>query len=197
LYGLAVALMIRSELGLGPWDAFHVGIHSVTGISVGAASILVGLLIVAASYYIGVRPGPGTIANMILIGVFIDVFLPVVPVAASFVGGLAFFLGGVVLCAFATGMYIAAGLGKGPRDGLMLGISHRTSWRVGRVRTGIEAIVLLCGWLMGATIGLGTVIFTLTIGPATQWGLRIFGISATGQTIRVGGRRSDRWRKAA
>jgi uncharacterized protein len=190
IYGLSVSLMIRSELGLGPWDAFHVGIHNITGLSVGVASILVGVAIVMGSIFIGVRPGAGTLANMILIGVFIDIFLPVVPVAPGIGYALGMFACGIALCALATGMYIAAGLGKGPRDGLMIGISQRTTWRVGRARTGIEAIVLLCGWLMGGMVGLGTILFAVTIGPATQWGLAAFGISSTGvlsrKSTRVG-----------
>lgn len=180
LFGLAVALMIRSHLGLGPWDAFHVGVSTITGISVGLATILVGVAIVAGSYAINVRPGIGTLANMVLIGVFIDVFMPLVPDAPNLAWAFGYFMSGIVLCAVATGMYIAAGLGKGPRDGLMIGISQRTGWRVGRVRTGIEVSVLACGWLMGGTVGLGTILFAATIGPATQWGLQLFGMTTTG-----------------
>jgi uncharacterized protein len=180
VYGLAVALMIRAGLGLGPWDAFHVGLHVLTGMSVGVASIVVGLMIVVGSYFIGVRAGAGTLANMVLIGVFIDLIMPMISPADGLVLGLVYFMTGVVLCALATGMYIAAGLGKGPRDGLMLGISQRMSWRVGRVRTGIEIFVLLAGWAMGGMIGLGTILFAAAIGPATQWGLSVFGISSTG-----------------
>ncbi|MFW5972777.1 MAG: YczE/YyaS/YitT family protein, partial [Bacteroidota bacterium] len=138
IFGIAVALMIRSELGLGPWDAFHVGLNRLTGITVGSASIAAGVVIVVATLFIGVRPGPGTIANMILIGVFIDIFLPLTPPASSTWLAFVYFGLGVIGCGFATGLYIAAGLGKGPRDGLMIGVSHRTGWRVGRVRTGIE-----------------------------------------------------------
>lgn len=184
LYGLSVSLMIQSELGLGPWDAFHVGIHNIVGISVGVASILVGVAIVIGSIMINVRPGAGTLANMILIGVFIDIFLPIVPVAPDFGFSLGMFACGIALCALATGMYIAAGLGNGPRDGLMIGISRRMSWRIGRVRTGIEAVVLVCGWAMGGTVGLGTVLFAVLIGPATQWGLAAFGVSSTGVLSR-------------
>jgi uncharacterized protein len=182
LFGFAIALMVRSNLGLGPWDAFHVGIHNLTGISIGMASILVGVAIVAGSYAINVRPGPGTLANMVFVGVFIDVFMPLVPDITSLTVGIPVFMIGVILCAVATGLYIAAGFGKGPRDGLMIGISRRTGWRVGRVRTGIEISVLLAGWLMGGTVGLGTILFAATIGPATQWGLNLFGISTARET---------------
>jgi uncharacterized protein len=169
-------LMIRSGLGLGPWDAFHVGLSRLTGVSVGTASIGVGVAIVGGSLLLGVRPGPGTVANMILIGVFIDLLLPIVPDAAGW-GMLPYHLGGIGLLGLATGMYIAAGLGKGPRDGMMLGVSARTGMSVSRVRTGIEATVLVLGWAMGGRVGVGTVLFALAIGPVTQWGLQLFGVS--------------------
>lgn len=175
-YGLAVTLMIKSGLGLGPWDAFHVGIQQITGVPVGMASIIAGVFIVAGSYFIGVRPGPGTLANMILIGVFIDLLLPITPDAPGWVWGLMYHIVGILACGLATGFYIGAGLGKGPRDGLMIGVSQRTGWPVRRVRTLIELTVLVLGWLMGAQIGLGTVLFALGIGPAVQWGLRVCGV---------------------
>jgi uncharacterized membrane protein YczE len=175
VYGLACALMIRSEFGLGPWDAFHVGLHRLTGMSVGVASIVVGVVIVAGTWFIGVRPGPGTLANMVLIGVFIDLLLPALPSATGWLRPV-YHAAGTLLTGFATGLYIAPGLGKGPRDGMMLGIAARTGWSVRRVRTVIELTVLVLGWALGATIGLGTIVFALGSGPATQWGLRVFGV---------------------
>jgi uncharacterized protein len=180
LFGFAVALMIRSNLGLGPWDAFHVGLHTLTGMTVGMASIVVGVVIVAASWFIGVRPGPGTVVNMVGVGLFIDLMLPIVPNAPGLWAAFGYFAVAIVVCGFASGLYIGAGLGKGPRDGLMIGLSQRFDVRVGRLRTGCELFVLLCGWLMGGTVGIGTVIFAVTIGPAMQWGLQVFGMSATG-----------------
>lgn len=175
-YGLSITLMIESQLGLGPWDAFHVGIHNKTGLSVGVASILAGLVLQSGSWFIGVRPGLGTLANMILIGVFIDVLTPIVPTAQSWTWGLAYYLPGILVCGLSTGFYIAAGLGKGPRDGLMLGVSSLTGWPVSRVRTMIELIVLALGWAMGATVGVGTLLFAFGIGPSVQWGLRVCGL---------------------
>lgn len=175
-YGLAVTLMIESRLGLGPWDAFHLGLHKLTGISVGTASILVGLALLVGSWFIGVRPGPGTLVNMILIGVFIDVLRLVIPAATNWVWGLVYYLPAILLCGFATGFYIGADLGKGPRDGLMIGISQRLGWSVRLVRTLIEVVVLLLGFSMGGTIGVGTLLFALSIGPATQWGLHVCGV---------------------
>ncbi len=182
LFGVAITLMIQSGIGLGPWDAFHYGLHRLTGLSVGVAIILVGIILVGLTYLIDVRPGPGTVANMILIGVFTDVVMKIIPLAGTWVSAALMFLAGVLLTAFATGMYIGAGLGIGPRDGVMIGISRRTGWQVGRVRTGIEIAVLAIGWLMGGMVGVGTVIFALLIGPATQWSMKLFGISSTGAT---------------
>jgi hypothetical protein len=166
--------MIQSGLGLGPWDAFHVGLNRLTGISVGMASILVGLVIVAGSYFLRIRPGPGTIANMVLIGLFIDLILPRISPAEHWLTGLVYYLVAIPLAGFATGMYMGARLGNGPRDGLMIGLATAKGWPVHRVRTAIELSALAGGWAMGGTIGIGTVIFALTIGPAAQLGLRFF-----------------------
>lgn len=174
-YGLSVALMIASGLGLGPWDAFHVGVHNLTGISVGMASIIVGLFLLIGIWFMNVRPGIGTLVNMLMIGLFIDLLLPLLPPATNWLWGLSYYVPGVLICGLATGFYIAAGLGTGPRDGLMLGLHQRTGWPVRRVRTLIELLVLGVGVLMGGTIGIGTLIYALGIGPAAQWGLRICG----------------------
>lgn len=178
IYGLATALMIRSGLGLGPWDAFHLGLSRLVGMSVGMASIVVGLVILCATWFLRVRPGLGTIANMVLIGVFLDLLLPWIPAAGEWLA-LPYHLTGLVLTGVATGMYIAAELGKGPRDGLMLAVSERTGWSVRRSRTIIEVAVLGLGWWMGGTVGLGTLLFAFGSGPVTQWGLRTFGALPT------------------
>jgi uncharacterized membrane protein YczE len=184
LFGFSVALMIRAELGLGPWDAFHVGLSQITGISVGMVMNGIGLLIVIGALAIGVRPGPGTIVNMIMIGIFADLLLPVVPVAAGLGWAWAYLIGGIVLCGLATGMYIGAGYGAGPRDSLMVGLAQRSGWSVRLVRTLIEVSVLGFGWAMGGKIGVGTVVFTLTVGPAAQWGIGLFGARGKGEESR-------------
>lgn len=178
---VAICLMLRSGLGLGPWDAFHYGVHLMTGITVGVASIVVGAVVLTGTMLAGFRPGLGTLLNMVLIGVFVDLLLPWVPPADHWTVGLPYFLVGIALSGFGAGMYIAAGLGNGPRDGLMLAISQRTRIPVRRVRTALEASVLCLGWLMGAKIGVGTVLFTLGAGYAAQWGLQLFRYSATGE----------------
>ncbi|HSH46962.1 MAG TPA: hypothetical protein VK966_14040 [Longimicrobiales bacterium] len=177
LFGVSIVLMIRSGLGLGPWDAFHVGLYHLTGMTVGTATIVVGLVIVVGTWFIGERPGPGTIANMVLIGIFVDLLLPVLPEATSWQVGLPYHLAGIGLTGVATGLYISPGLGRGPRDGLMLALAERTGQSVQRVRTVIEITVLALGWAMGGTVGVGTVLFALGIGPVTQWSLHWFGIA--------------------
>lgn len=175
-WALAIALMIRSGLGLGPWDAFHLGLHLTTGVSVGVASILTGLAVLVGSLAVGVRPGFGTLANMVLIGLFTDILLPWIPDAAGWRGGVAYFAAGVLLAGLCSGLYIGARLGSGPRDGLMLALSARYGWPVRRVRTAIELTALGFGWVMGGTVGVGTVVYALTSGPSVQWGLRLFGV---------------------
>ena len=174
LFGLNISLMIRAELGLGPWDAFHVGLAQVTGLSVGLIIIVIGVLVVLGTLLIRVRPGPGTVANMIMVGIFADLLLPVIPVASGVSWSWAFLFSGIALCGLATGIYIGAGYGAGPRDSLMVGIAERSGWSIRRVRTLIEVSVLGLGWMMGGKIGIGTVVFTLTIGPSAQWGMRLF-----------------------
>lgn len=176
LFGIAIAMMIRSEIGLGPWDAFHVGISLHTPLTVGAASIVTGIVIVLLTLTIGVRPGVGTVANMLVIGIVLDVALRWIPSASSLLVGLLMYLPAILLCGFSTGLYISAQMGHGARDGLMIGLATRTRVSVGWIRAWIEVSVLAAGWLMGGTVGIGTLLFAIFIGPAAQWGLRIFGL---------------------
>ena len=173
-WGLGIALFIRSHLGLGPWDAFHYGVHLQTGMTVGTASIVAGLVIIGANLALRVRPGVATILNMLLIGVFTDLLLPVIPDAASMAVAITYFAAAIPLVGLASGLSIGAGFGHGPRDGLMMALTLRTGWSVRRIRTLIEMSVLVLGWLMGGTVGIGTIIVTLTIGHSVQWGLRLF-----------------------
>lgn len=185
-FGVAIVLMIRSGLGLGPWDAFHVGIHRNTGVSVGTVSVVVGALIVGGTWLSGARPGIGTLGNMVLIGLSIDLFLPYLDPAPDFRWGLAYYLLAIGLSGLGTGLYIGAGLGKGPRDGMMIVLSERSGWPVRRVRMAMEVSVLSAGWLLGAEIGVGTLLFAALIGPAAQWGLSRFagfGLDATAAAV--------------
>lgn len=176
-YSVSIVLMIRSGLGLGPWDALHVGLARLTGVSVGLASIAAGVAIVAGSWLIGIRPGPATLLNMVLIGALVDLLLPFLPPASGLGWGYAFHLAGIAVCGLSTGCYIAARLGQGPRDGLILGLSARTRLSVRAVRTAVELSALLLGWAMGAPVGVGTLLFAFGIGPAMQWGMRLFRVA--------------------
>ena len=190
-FAIAIALMIRGGLGLGPWDAFHFGLHRLTGMSVGVASIVAGLAVVGVSLAMRAKVGPATIANMVLVGAFTDVVLPLLPPARGWPAGLAFHVVGIALMGLATGMYISAGLGAGPRDGLMAALSARYIWSIQRTRTLIELSVLALGWAMGGTLGVGTILFAVAIGPSVQWGMRMFGLvtrkgsAATPDTVEI------------
>jgi len=167
-------LIIRGNLGQGPWDVLHQGIARQTGISIGVASILTGIPVVLAWWPLGQRPGWGTLANLIVIGVVVDLTLQYVPVAQNVVIGTILLIGGILITGFGSGMYLSSAMGAGPRDGLMLGIARRTGWSVRIVRTLIEVVVLTIGWLLGGNVGIGTLAFALGIGPAVQASLRLF-----------------------
>ena len=164
LFGVSLALLVRSDLGLDPWDVFHQSLAIRTGIPIGTVTILVGAIVLLLWVPLGQRPGIGTIANVVLVGVSLDATLAVMPAPTDPRLRWAFLIAGIVLNGVATGAYIGAALGPGPRDGLMVGLANRGhSVRV--VRTSIELAVLIAGWLMGGTVGIGTVLFAVTIGP--------------------------------
>ena len=182
-WGAAAALMIRSGLGVGPWDAFHQGLHLRLGIGIGTASMSVGLVVLLLSLPFRIRPGPGTVANMVVVGGSIDVLLRVLPPAAGWGWGLAYHLAGIALAGWMTGAYIGAGLGSGPRDGLVLEMARRSGRPVRLVRTGFELSALGAGWALGGTLGVGTLLFAGLIGPSMQWGLRAWGVLPTAAPV--------------
>ena len=164
LCGIGIALMVRADLGLGPWDVLHQGLSDLTGIPIGTVTILVGLVVLLAWLPLRERLGVGTVLNVLIIGTVVDVVMLVVDTPDQLALRWAFLLLGVFLFGPGSGLYIGAGLGPGPRDGLMTGIARRGhSIRV--VRTGIELSALALGWALGGTLGVGTILFALTIGP--------------------------------
>lgn len=164
LYGISDAMLVLSGLGLDPWDVLHQGLARHTPIPIGTWAIIIGALVLAGWIPLRQRPGVGTAANVVVIGSVIDTVLAVTPVPHTIVLRWAMLLAGVVLNGVATACYIGAGLGPGPRDGLMTGIAARGhSVRV--VRTAIELTVLAAGWLLGGTVGIGTVLYAVSIGP--------------------------------
>ncbi len=174
LFGVGIAVMAASGLGLGPWEAFHQGISIRTGISLGTVSILVGIPVLALWWPLGERPGIGTILNIALIGTATNIALPLLPGPADPLHQLAMTVAGVLTIGLGSGLYLAADLGPGPRDGLMTGLHHRFGWSIRRARTAIEVLVLVAGFLLGGTIGLGTILFAFGIGPVVQVFLRVF-----------------------
>ncbi len=165
LYGISMALMIQSNLGLDPWDVFHQGLANRTPFSFGIVVILISVVVLLLWIPLKQWPGIGTISNAIVIGLVVDGALAVIPVQTSWPLRVTFMLGGVVLNAIATAAYIGARFGPGPRDGLMTGLVRKTGKSVRLVRTAIEVTVLAIGWLLGGTVGIGTVVYAFGIGP--------------------------------
>jgi len=172
LYGLAIALMIEGALGASPWDVFHLGVALHAPLSLGVVMIITAVVVLLAWIPLRQMPGLGTIANTLLIGPFADLNLAWLDSPGGLFAKIAYMLGGVLLCAFATALYVGAQLGPGPRDGLMTGLARRTGWSIRGVRTGIELGVLIVGALLGGAVGVGTVVFAFGAGPATQFFLR-------------------------
>ena len=172
-YGFSMAMMVRAGLGLDPWDVFHQGLALRTPMTIGVASAVVGVAVLLAWIPLRNRPGIGTVANVIVIAVTVDVSLAVMSAPTSMPVRVAMMVGAVVLNAISTVLYIGAGLGPGPRDGLMTGLVVRTGLSVRLVRTSIEATVLAIGWLLGGTVGIGTVLDAVGIGPLVQFFVRI------------------------
>ncbi|WP_285128618.1 YczE/YyaS/YitT family protein [Leclercia adecarboxylata] len=168
LYGLSTAMFIRSDLGADPWNVFHLGVAKLLAMDIGTVIILTGVLVLLLWIPLRLRPGLGTISNVIAIGLAADVALTFIPAIDSLVARSLLLVSAVIVNALATGMYIGAGFGAGPRDGLMTGINARTGWSVRSVRTAIEVSVLLFGWVLGGTFGVGTVLYALSIGPLIQ-----------------------------
>jgi uncharacterized membrane protein YczE len=174
LYGLAGALQVRSRLGLDPWDVFHQGLARHLGLAIGTVVIIVGAAVLLLWIPLRQWPGLGTVSNVVLVGVSMNVSLQLLPSGGALGWRIAEMLGGIVLCGIATGMYIGAAFGPGPRDGLMTGLARRTGRSIRLVRTGIEITVLAIGWVLGGTLGIGTVVFALAIGPLAQIFLPLF-----------------------
>ncbi|WP_240738359.1 YczE/YyaS/YitT family protein [Deinococcus fonticola] len=176
LCSFAIRLMIDANFGASPWDVLHVGLSHHTPLSIGQASILAGVVIVGFTWF-GLREksGLGTILNVLVIGVLIDLLAPVMPHPTHPAAGWGQFLLGVVLAGFGTAAYVSAGFGAGPRDGLMMALHRRYGWPITRVRTAIEVVVLVAGGLLGGPLGPGTLIFALLMGPSVGAGLKLFG----------------------
>jgi uncharacterized membrane protein YczE len=168
LYGVSMGLMIRSGLGLDPWDVLHEALSELTGLTFGTVTAVVGALVLLCWIPLRQRPGVGTVANIVVIAVAVDLTLALLAPPSHLAVRIPLLVAGVVLNGLATAAYIGVRLGPGPRDGLMTGFTARTGTSVRLVRTLIELTVLAVGWLLGGTAGIGTVVYALAIGPLTQ-----------------------------
>jgi uncharacterized membrane protein YczE len=194
LYGTSMALMIKSSLGLDPWDVFHQGLAEVTGLRFGLIVIGVGAIVLLLWIPLRQRPGVGTVSNVIVIGLAVDRALALLPAPDLVAVRVAFLVAGIVGNGAATGLYIGARLGPGPRDGLMTGfVALKPGRSIRLVRTVIEVTVLGVGWLLGGTVGVGTVLYAVSIGPLAHVFIPLFTVAprdqaaSSGRAARPGG----------
>ena len=167
LFGLGISLIIEAHLGAAPWDVFHQGVAEKTGISIGTVIVITGVLLLLIWIPLKQKPGIGTILNALEIGLTVDLVIPLVPDTDLLVVRAGYLIAGIVIIAVGSGLYIGSGLGAGPRDGIMIGLGQR-GMSVRLARTLVEITVLVLGVLMGGVVGIGTVAFTLGIGPLVQ-----------------------------
>lgn len=189
LFALGTVMFLRAGLGLSPWDVLADGVRRNSPVTFGQAVILIGLVLVLGSLAAGIRPGPGTIANMILIGAFADLMLATEVGAGLDSGPLwlqaLVMLGGIAMTGLGSALYIGAGLGAGPRDSLMIAVATRAKIRVGASRAIIEGLALIAGFLLGGVVGIGTVAFAFGIGPAVDIAFQLFGMDSAGRRRRI------------
>ena len=167
--GFSIAFMKHANLGLGPWDVLNDSLAGLTGIQLGTVSIVVGAIVLLLWIPVRERPGIALIPSIVLIGAFTNLGMALVESASSAFLRSAWLMTGILLASFGSALYLGSQLGAGPRDGLMLGLSRKTGWSVGRTRTALEVLVLVVGWILGGAVGIGTLISALTIGPAIQF----------------------------
>ncbi len=190
LFALGIVLLVESRLGLSPWDVLNQGVAEHTPLSFGMANVVIAVVVVATAWRLGAHIGPGTVANAILIGVFVELLLHVEALESLAATRLpvraALLVGGIGLIGLATALYIGAAMGAGPRDSLMLALTRRTRRRVGVVRTAIEAAVTAIGFALGGPVGVGTLAFVLGIGPAVEASFALLGRSPLTETNERG-----------
>ncbi|MEU0333793.1 hypothetical protein [Streptomyces sp. NPDC006193] len=176
LYGASSALLVAAGLGLEPWGVLHQGLAERSGLSIGVVSIVVGAMVLLLWIPLRQRPGLGTVSNVFVVGLAMDGTLALLPDARSLAVRVPLLLAGVALNGAATGLYIAARFGPGPRDGLMTGLHRRTGRSIRLMRTAVEVAVVATGFAMGGTVGVGTLLYAVSIGPLAQLFLRVFAV---------------------
>ncbi|MFH9661549.1 YitT family protein [Streptomyces sp. NPDC017248] len=188
LHGGSSALLVAAGLGLEPWDVLHQGLAELTGLSIGVMLIIVGAVALLLWIPLRQRPGLGTVSNVVVVGLAMDGTLALLPDIHSLAVRVLLLVSGIVVNGAATGLYIAARFGAGPRDGLMTGLHERTGRSIRLMRTAVEVSVVVSGFLLGGTIGVGTLLYAVSIGPMTQVFLRLFAVPAApeGGTVVAG-----------
>ena len=174
VYGIGIAMMVHASIGLAPWDVLAQGISKQTGLTFGQSTIAVSVMVLMAWIPLRVKPGIGSILNAVLLGVFADFWLPLMPKLDGYISQLVWFVLGLFVISFATGLYISCGMGKGPRDGLNTGIAQRFKLPFWQARSIVEVVVVAVGFLLGGQVREGTLIFAFAIGYLNQLGLRLF-----------------------
>jgi uncharacterized membrane protein YczE len=177
--GVGTGTSVKAKLGVSPWDVLHQGIARHLGVSIGTVSIAVSLVVLLAWVPLREMPGLGTLSNAVIVGLSVNLGLAILPAPHALTGRIALMVAGIIGNAIATAMYIGAGLGPGPRDGLMTGLHRRTGRPIWLVRTALEVAVVAAGWLLGGVFGAGTLLYAITIGPLVQRLLPVF-------TVRTG-----------
>ena len=177
-YGIAISLIVRAAIGVAPWDVLTQGIGKQTGLSFGLITVITSVIVLLLWIPIRQKPGIGTVLNTLLVGPSAEVGLALIPEQSELWVRILLFIAGLVLLAVATGLYIGARFGPGPRDGLMTGIHHRWGVKIWIVRTSIEVVVLSIGWILGGNVGVGTVAFALLIGPMVNITMPFFLVPA-------------------
>lgn len=185
LYGVSSGLLVEAGLGLEPWGVLHQGLAERTGLTIGVVSIVVGAAVLLLWIPLRLRPGLGTVSNVFLIGLSLDATLALLPAAHSLLARVPLMFAGILLNGLATGLYITARFGPGPRDGLMTGLHQRTGRSIRLMRTVIEVTVVATGFALGGTIGVGTVLYALSIGPLAQFFLRVFALPSASGGSRI------------
>ena len=181
LYSLGIVVTMNAHIGYAPWDVFHVGFAKTIGMSIGTASIITGVIIGIITVLFGEKLGLGTILNMVLIGVFLDILLgfDIIPIASNFVFGIIMMIVGLFIIALASYFYIGSAFGAGPRDSLMVALTRKTGLPVGICRGTIELLAVFVGWRLGGMIGIGTIISAFVIGFCVQTTFKLLKFDAT------------------
>ncbi|MFF0853322.1 YitT family protein [Streptomyces sp. NPDC003280] len=189
LYGASSALLVAAGLGLEPWNVLHQGLAELTGLTIGVVSITVGAVVLLLWIPLRQRPGLGTVSNVFVVGLAMDGTLALLPDVRALAVRVPLLVAGIVLNGAATGLYIAASFGPGPRDGLMTGLHRRTGRSIRLMRTVVEVTVVVTGFALGGTIGVGTVLYAVSIGPLAQLFLKVFDVrpAPSGSTVVAAG----------